>query len=80
MEDSHWLICPNWTEVRKFTKNINKEDRSNSYICIDSGIVKGAYGNKPPLMKNRREEKIDKARKQWQNLISEGWQITEPKW
>ena len=78
--ESHWLICPNWTEVRRFTKNLANKDNHYEYIFIDSGIVTGAYGEEPPLMKTRREEKIEKARKEWQNLISEGWQVTEPKW
>ena len=80
MAVSHWLICPNWTEVRRFTKNADSKDKFNEYMFIDSGIVTGVYGDKPPLMKTRREEKIEKARKEWQNLISEGWQVTEPKW
>ena len=80
MAASHWLICPNWTEVRRFTKNTDSKDRFHEYIFIDSGIVTGIYGDKPPLMKTRREEKIEKARKEWQNLITEGWQVTEPKW
>ena len=80
MTPSHWLICPNWTEVRRFTKNENNKDKFNEYMFIDSGIVTGMYGDKPPLMKTRREEKIEKARKEWQNLITEGWQVTEPKW
>ena len=48
-------------------------------MFIDSGIVTGIYGDKPPLMKIRREEKIEKARKEWQDLITVGWQVTEPK-
>ena len=48
-------------------------------MFIDSGIVTGIYGDKPPLMKTRREEKIEKARKEWQDLITVGWQVTESK-
>ena len=80
MAASYWLICPNWTEVRRFTKNTDNKDKFNEYMFIDSGIVTGIYGDKPPLMKTRREEKIEKARKEWQKLITEGWQVTEPKW
>ena len=35
-----WLICPNWTEVRRFVKNKNNKDwvgflgNFPSYICI----------------------------------------------
>ena len=80
MATSYWLICPNWTEVRRFIKNTDNKDKFNEYMFIDSGIVKGIYGDKPPLMKTRREVKIEKARKEWRNLITEGWQVTEPKW
>ena len=36
-----WLICPNWTEVRRFTKNKNNEDKFFEYMFVDSGIVVG---------------------------------------
>ena len=75
-----WLICPNWTEVRRFTKNINNKDKFFEYMFIDSGIVVGVLGDKPPLMKTRKEIKIEAARKEYQKLITSGWQVTEPKW
>ena len=31
--DEAWLICPNWTEVRRFTKNKNNKDKFSS-ICL----------------------------------------------
>ena len=34
-----WLICPNWTEVRRFTKNKNNKDKFFEYMFIDNGIV-----------------------------------------
>ena len=49
-----WLICPNWTEVRRFTKNKNNKDKFFEYMFVDSGIVVGAHGDKPPLMKQER--------------------------
>ena len=75
-----WLICPNWTEVRRFTKKRNNKDKFFEYMYVDSGIVVGAHGEKPPLMKTRREVKIVLARAEYQKLITEGWQVTEPKW
>ena len=75
-----WLICPNWTEVRRFTKNKNNKDKFFEYMFIDSGIVVGALGDKPPLMKARKEIKIEAARKEYQQLITSGWQVTVPKW
>ena len=75
-----WLICPNLTEVRRFTKNKNNKDKFFEYMFIDSGIVVGLLGDKPPLMKTRKEIKIEAARKEYQQLITSGWQVTIPKW
>ena len=78
--DEAWLICPNWIEVRRFTKNKNNKDKFYEYIFVDSGIIVGSYGKSPPLMKTRKEIKIDDARNEYQQLITSGWQVTEPKW
>ena len=75
-----WLICPNWTEVRRFTKNKSNKDKFFDYMFVDSGIVVGSLGENPPLMKTRKEINIDAARKEYQELITAGWQVTEPKW
>ena len=75
-----WLICPNRTEVRRFTKNRDNKDKFFDYMFIDSGIVVGSLGEQPPLMKTRKEIKLEAARKEYQKLISAGWQVTEPKW
>ena len=75
-----WLICPNWTEVRRFTKNKNNKDKFFEYMFVDSGIVVSVLGDKPPLMKTRKEIKIEAARKEYQQLITSGWQVTIPKW
>ena len=75
-----WLICPNWTEIRRFTKNKKNKDKFFEYMYVDSGIVVGVAGDKPPLMKTRKEIKIEAARKEYQRLITSGWQVTDPKW
>ena len=75
-----WLRCPYWTEVRRFTKNRNNKDKFFEYMFVDSGIVVGSNGELPPLMKTRKEIKIEDARKEYQQLITSGWQVTEPKW
>ena len=80
LTEEAWLICPNWTEVRRFTKNKNNEDKFFEYMFVDSGIVVGVLGDKPPLMKTRKEIKIEAARKEYQQLITSGWQVTVPKW
>tara|TARA_B100000965_G_scaffold157082_1_gene130905 strand:- start:1574 stop:1822 length:249 start_codon:yes stop_codon:yes gene_type:complete len=77
---SYWLICPNRVEVQCFTINTIINSNNDEYIYIDQGIVMGTYGEKPPLMKTRKEMKINEARKYWQKLVTEGWQQTEPKW
>ena len=68
------------TEVRRFTKNKNNKDKFFEYMFVDSGIVVGSHGESPPLMKTRKVIKIDDARKEYQQLITAGWQVTEPKW
>ena len=75
-----WLICPNCTEVRRFKKNKNNKDKFFEYMFIDSGIVVSELGEKPPLMKTRKEIKIEAARNEYQKLITSGWQVIEPKW
>jgi len=29
-----WLICPNWTEVRRFIKNKNNKDNKDKFLSI----------------------------------------------
>ena len=49
-------------------------------MFIKEGIVMGIDGENPPLMKKRKEMKIEDARLFWKNLINEGWEKTSPKW
>tara|TARA_B100001029_G_C14810101_1_gene311851 strand:- start:132 stop:281 length:150 start_codon:yes stop_codon:yes gene_type:complete len=49
-------------------------------MIIEEGIVMGIYGENPPLIKSRREMKLNDARLFWKNLIKEGWQKTNSKW
>ena len=74
------LIDPNWTEVRRFTKNMNNKDKFFEYMFIDSGIVVGSSGEAPQLMQTKKEIKIDTTRKKYQQLITAGCQVTEPRW
>ena len=80
MENGNWLICPNWNEFRCFTKNIKNKNKTIESIFIDEGILMGVHGDEPPLMKSRKEVEIEEARRIWQKLITEGWQITNSKW
>ena len=36
-----WLICPNLTEVKSFTKNKNNKKKFFDYMLVDSVIVFG---------------------------------------
>ena len=79
-EYDFWLIDSNSVGVIRFyKKNENKEDLIKS-MFIEEGIVMGSHGENPPLMKTRKEMKIEDARLFWKNLINEGWQKTNPKW
>ena len=79
-ENDYWLIDSNYVGVIRFyKKNKNKKDLIE-YMFIEEGIVMGSHGEKPPLMKTRKEMKIEDARLFWKNLINEGWQKTNPKW
>ena len=49
-------------------------------MFVDSGIIVGSNGGSPLLKKTRKEIKIEEARKEYQQLITAGWQVTEPKW
>ena len=64
-----WLICPNWTQERRFTKN---KDKFFEYIFIDNLIVVGSNGESPPPMKTRKEIKTEEARMEYQKLITAG--------
>ena len=79
-ENDFWLIDSNYVGVIRFyKKNKNKKDLIE-YMFIEEGIVMGSHGENPPLMKTRKEMKIDDARLFWKNLINEGWRKTNSKW
>ena len=73
-----WLICPNWTEVRRFTKK--KNNKFFEYLFVDRGFLVGPNQKQTPLMKTRKEIKVDAARKEYQELIIAGWNVTDTKW
>ena len=79
-EDDFWLIDSNAVGVIRFYKKKENKEDFIEYIFIEEGIVMGSHGENPPLMKTRKEMKIEDARLFWKNLINEGWQKTNPKW
>ena len=79
-DNDFWLIDSNSVGVIRFYKKKENKDDLIEYMYIEEGIVMGSHGENPPLMKTRKEMKIEDARLFWKNLINEGWQKTNPKW
>ena len=79
-EKDFWLIDSNCVGVIRFYKKNENEEDLIECMFIEEGIVMGSHGENPPLMKTRKEMKIEDARLFWKNLINEGWQKTNPKW
>ena len=75
-----WLIDSNSVGVIRFYKNKENKKGLIEYMFIEERIVMGSHVENPPLMKTRKEIKIEDARLFWKNLINAGWQITNPKW
>ena len=65
---------------KKFSTNNQNKDKFFEYMFIDSGRIIGVLGKEPPLMTNRKELKVDKARDEWKKLIAQGWRGTKPVW
>jgi hypothetical protein len=62
LTDDYWLINSNRSRVKRFLKNNQNKDKFFEYMIIDSGRILGVLGKEPPLMTNREELKVDKAR------------------
>ena len=77
MTEDFWLINSNRSKVKRFTKNKQNKDKFFEYMFIDSGRILGVLGKEPPLMTNREELKVDKARYEWKKLITKGWSRTK---
>ena len=79
-ENDFWLIDSNYVGVIRFYKKNKNKEGLIEYMLIEEGIVMGSLGENPPLLKTRKEMKIEDARLFWKNLRNEGWQKTNPKW
>ena len=49
-------------------------------MLIDSGKVIYRWSQKPHVITNREELKKNAARKEFKNLITQGWKRTEEDW
>ena len=79
-ENDFWLIDSNYVGVIRFYKKEENKEDMIEYMFIEEGIIMGSHGENPPLMKTRKEMKIEDARLFWKILINEGWHKTNPKW
>ena len=77
MDRGYWLINSNRSEVKRFTKNRENEDKFNKYVFIDNGKIIGVLGKEPPLLQKREEFKLEEARERWKKLIAQGWRRTK---
>ena len=80
MTDNFWLINPNRSMVKRFTKNKQNKDKFFEYMFIDSGKIVGVLGKEPPVLTTREEIKIEAAREAWKKLIAQGWRKTPEVW
>ena len=80
MAESHWLINPKRTEVKRFIRNDKSIDGVFEYMFVDTGKIVGVFGNEPPVMITTISVEIDLAREIYQRLISHGWRKTEEVW
>ncbi|MDC3077807.1 DUF1651 domain-containing protein, partial [Prochlorococcus sp. AH-716-O05] len=72
-ENDFWLIDSNSVGVIRFYKKKENKEDLIEFMFIEEGIVMGSHGENPPLMKTRKEMKIQDARLFWKKLINEGW-------
>ena len=80
MTENFWLINPNRSMVKRFTKNKQNKDKFFEYMFIDSGKIVGLLGKEPPVLTTREEIKIEAAREAWKKLIAQGWRKTPEVW
>ncbi len=80
MTENFWLINPNRSMVKRFTKNKQNKDKFFEYMFIDSGKIVGVLGKEPPVLTTREEIKIEAAREAWKKLIAQGWRKTPEVW
>jgi len=78
--ENYWLINPNRSMVKRFTKNKQNKDKFFEYMFIDSGKIVGVLGKEPPVLTTREEIKIEAAREAWKKLIAQGWRKTPEVW
>ena len=72
----YWLINPNRSEVKRFTKNGRSIDGVFEYMFIDTGEIFGALGKEPPVITTSVSVEIDLAREIYERLLSKGWRRT----
>ena len=80
MDRSYCLVNSNRSRIKRFIENANNKDQFFKYMFIDSGKVASTWGKEPPVMTTREELKKNAARKEFKNLITQGWRRNEEDW
>ena len=80
MNEEHWLINSSRSRVKRFIINKRNKDKFFEYIFVHTGKKVGVLGKEPPVMQKKEELKIEKAREEWEKLISQGWRVKPEVW
>tara|TARA_B100000212_G_C27087890_1_gene410971 strand:- start:39 stop:290 length:252 start_codon:yes stop_codon:yes gene_type:complete len=72
--EEYFLINKQRTRVKRFRKFENISNQENDFIEIEYGCVY-KFSNKP-VYKGSRVESIENARKEYEELLKEGWKKT----
>ena len=80
MTRPYWLANSNRSRVKRFIENTNNVDQFFKYMLVDSRKVTSTWGKEAPVIRSRKELKIEIAREEWEKLIAQGWERIEEVW
>ena len=72
--EEYFLINKQRTRVKRFKKFENISNQENDFIEIEYGCV--YKSSSKPVYKGSRIESIENARKEYEELLKEGWKKT----
>ena len=72
--EEYFLINKQRTRVKRFRKFENISNQENDFIEIEYGCV--YKSSSKPVYKGSRIESIENARKEYEELLKEGWKKT----
>ena len=80
MDRSYYLVNSNRLRIKRFIENTNNKDQFFKYMFMDSGKITSTWSKETPVITTREELKKDVARKEWKNLIAQGWRRIKENW